>query len=69
MLHDCKCLSEAQLAEALVLTQTWTSCVKTEARVHAVMYCCVTLQRIPRPGTQKTPNGRSVSGSRVQASP
>lgn len=38
-----------------LLTQTWTSCVKTEAQVHAVMYCCVTLRHIPHPGTQKNP--------------
>lgn len=64
MLHDCKCLSEAQLAEILVLTQTWTSCVKTEAQVHAVMYSCVTLRRIPHPGTQNPKRSQCTGVSR-----
>lgn len=35
------------------LTQTWASCVKTEARVHAVRYCCITLIMTP---AYTTPN-------------
>lgn len=63
VLHDCKCLWEAQLAELSVLTQTWTSCVKTAARVHAAMGCCVTRRRKPHPGTKNPKRSRRVGVS------
>lgn len=59
-LHDCKSLSEAQLAEIWVLTQTWTSCVKTKARVHAVMCSCVTPRRYTTPWDPKKTPKRSL---------
>ncbi len=54
------------------LTQTWASCVKTEAWLHAVRYCCITLilntahhtQGLGREGQ----TSQSLSGSRVQVS-
>lgn len=54
------------------LTQTWASCVKTEAWLHAVKYCCITLILTTAHHTlglgREGQGSQSLSGSRVQVS-